>query len=172
MVATGLVLIYCHYVRSRHQSKHSRLMHYGLISSITGGGSKKDDGEKKKEDVLNIFSVASGHLYERFLRWVAFSSQTHTATRRLSRSYTLHPFFFSPDPETHLSIFLSGFQNNDAVCPPAYQNTCQVLVPQELPLPVVQGTSLTSPLQTSISLLAAVSKNNVITPLQSFTYLK
>ncbi|KAJ4933097.1 hypothetical protein JOQ06_029934, partial [Pogonophryne albipinna] len=35
--------------------------------SITGGGSKKDEGEKHKEDVLNIFSVASGHLYERFL---------------------------------------------------------------------------------------------------------
>lgn len=41
------------------------------VYSITGGGSKKDDAEKK-EDVLNIFSVASGHLYERFLRWVSF----------------------------------------------------------------------------------------------------
>lgn len=63
-------------------------MYYGLIYSITGGGSKKDDGEKKKEDVLNIFSVASGHLYERFLRWVTFSS----LTRLLFRPYMLHVF--------------------------------------------------------------------------------
>uniref|UniRef100_A0A665TD98 UDP-glucose ceramide glucosyltransferase-like 1 n=1 Tax=Echeneis naucrates TaxID=173247 RepID=A0A665TD98_ECHNA len=48
--------------------------------SITGGGSKKDDGEKKKEDVLNIFSVASGHLYERFLRIMMLSVLRHTKT--------------------------------------------------------------------------------------------
>uniref|UniRef100_A0A8C4IKT4 UDP-glucose ceramide glucosyltransferase-like 1 n=1 Tax=Dicentrarchus labrax TaxID=13489 RepID=A0A8C4IKT4_DICLA len=47
--------------------------------SITGG-SKKDDGEKKKEDVLNIFSVASGHLYERFLRIMMLSVLRHTET--------------------------------------------------------------------------------------------
>lgn len=52
-------------------------MYYGRVYSITGGGSKKDDAEKK-EDVLNIFSVASGHLYERFLRWVSFILQTHS----------------------------------------------------------------------------------------------
>ncbi|XP_029385903.1 UDP-glucose:glycoprotein glucosyltransferase 2 isoform X2 [Echeneis naucrates] len=51
-----------------------------LIHSITGGGSKKDDGEKKKEDVLNIFSVASGHLYERFLRIMMLSVLRHTKT--------------------------------------------------------------------------------------------
>lgn len=45
-------------------------MYNGVIYSIAGGGFKKDD-EEKKEDVLNIFSVASGHLYERFLRWDA-----------------------------------------------------------------------------------------------------
>ncbi|XP_028446452.1 UDP-glucose:glycoprotein glucosyltransferase 2 isoform X2 [Perca flavescens] len=50
------------------------------IASITGGGSKKDDGEKKKEDVLNIFSVASGHLYERFLRIMMLSVLRHTKT--------------------------------------------------------------------------------------------
>uniref|UniRef100_A0A4W6FXM9 UDP-glucose ceramide glucosyltransferase-like 1 n=1 Tax=Lates calcarifer TaxID=8187 RepID=A0A4W6FXM9_LATCA len=65
---------------SVHQSKHNRLMSYGLIYSITGGGSKKDDGEKKKEDVLNIFSVASGHLYERFLRIMMLSVLRHTKT--------------------------------------------------------------------------------------------
>ncbi|XP_074551732.1 UDP-glucose:glycoprotein glucosyltransferase 2 isoform X1 [Halichoeres trimaculatus] len=48
--------------------------------SITGGGSKKDDGDKKKEDVLNIFSVASGHLYERFLRIMMLSVLRHTKT--------------------------------------------------------------------------------------------
>ncbi|XP_035995134.1 UDP-glucose:glycoprotein glucosyltransferase 2 isoform X1 [Fundulus heteroclitus] len=48
--------------------------------SITGGGSKKDEGEKKKEDILNIFSVASGHLYERFLRIMMLSVLRHTHT--------------------------------------------------------------------------------------------
>uniref|UniRef100_A0A8D3BWR4 UDP-glucose ceramide glucosyltransferase-like 1 n=1 Tax=Scophthalmus maximus TaxID=52904 RepID=A0A8D3BWR4_SCOMX len=38
----------------------------------------KDEGEKKKEDVLNIFSVASGHLYERFLRIMMLSVLRHT----------------------------------------------------------------------------------------------
>ncbi|XP_077946523.1 UDP-glucose:glycoprotein glucosyltransferase 2 isoform X5 [Gasterosteus aculeatus] len=50
------------------------------IASITGGVSKKDDGEKAKEDVLNIFSVASGHLYERFLRIMMLSVLRHTET--------------------------------------------------------------------------------------------
>ncbi|XP_077436156.1 UDP-glucose:glycoprotein glucosyltransferase 2 isoform X1 [Vanacampus margaritifer] len=50
------------------------------IASIAGGGPKKDDGEKKKEDVLNIFSVASGHLYERFLRIMMLSVLRHTET--------------------------------------------------------------------------------------------
>ncbi|XP_070694105.1 UDP-glucose:glycoprotein glucosyltransferase 2 isoform X3 [Pempheris klunzingeri] len=50
------------------------------IASITGGGSKKDDGSKKTEDVLNIFSVASGHLYERFLRIMMLSVLRHTKT--------------------------------------------------------------------------------------------
>ncbi|XP_077392253.1 UDP-glucose:glycoprotein glucosyltransferase 2 isoform X1 [Festucalex cinctus] len=50
------------------------------IASIAGGGPKKDDGEKKREDVLNIFSVASGHLYERFLRIMMLSVLRHTKT--------------------------------------------------------------------------------------------
>uniref|UniRef100_A0A8C2Z3Y5 UDP-glucose ceramide glucosyltransferase-like 1 n=1 Tax=Cyclopterus lumpus TaxID=8103 RepID=A0A8C2Z3Y5_CYCLU len=53
----------------------------GIWDSIARcGGSKKDDGEKKKEDVLNIFSVASGHLYERFLRIMMLSVLRHTKT--------------------------------------------------------------------------------------------
>ncbi|XP_077583615.1 UDP-glucose:glycoprotein glucosyltransferase 2 [Stigmatopora nigra] len=53
------------------------------LASIAGGGPKKDDGQKKKtekEDVLNIFSVASGHLYERFLRIMMLSVLRHTKT--------------------------------------------------------------------------------------------
>lgn len=34
------------------------------------GGQKNEDVKQEKDDVLNIFSVASGHLYERFLRLV------------------------------------------------------------------------------------------------------
>uniref|UniRef100_A0A671VZ49 UDP-glucose glycoprotein glucosyltransferase 2 n=1 Tax=Sparus aurata TaxID=8175 RepID=A0A671VZ49_SPAAU len=53
----------------------------GIWDSIARcGGSKKDDAEKKKEDVLNIFSVASGHLYERFLRIMMLSVLRHTNT--------------------------------------------------------------------------------------------
>uniref|UniRef100_A0A8C7U156 UDP-glucose ceramide glucosyltransferase-like 1 n=1 Tax=Oncorhynchus mykiss TaxID=8022 RepID=A0A8C7U156_ONCMY len=39
-----------------------------------------EDGEKNREDVLNIFSVASGHLYERFLRIMMLSVLQHTKT--------------------------------------------------------------------------------------------
>uniref|UniRef100_A0A8C5A477 UDP-glucose ceramide glucosyltransferase-like 1 n=1 Tax=Gadus morhua TaxID=8049 RepID=A0A8C5A477_GADMO len=46
---------------------------------ITGGSSRPSDAEKK-EDVLNIFSVASGHLYERFLRIMMLSVLRHTKT--------------------------------------------------------------------------------------------
>uniref|UniRef100_A0A671PG61 UDP-glucose:glycoprotein glucosyltransferase 2-like n=1 Tax=Sinocyclocheilus anshuiensis TaxID=1608454 RepID=A0A671PG61_9TELE len=47
----------------------------GLWDSITSVD--KDD---KKTDVLNIFSVASGHLYERFLRIMMLSVLQHTKT--------------------------------------------------------------------------------------------
>ncbi|XP_066542592.1 UDP-glucose:glycoprotein glucosyltransferase 2-like [Hoplias malabaricus] len=54
----------------------------GLWDSITSftGGSSAEEGEKKKENVLNIFSVASGHLYERFLRIMMLSVLQHTKT--------------------------------------------------------------------------------------------
>ncbi|XP_067300006.1 UDP-glucose:glycoprotein glucosyltransferase 2 isoform X2 [Pseudorasbora parva] len=53
----------------------------GIWDSITSfaGGPSVDDVDKKK-DVLNIFSVASGHLYERFLRIMMLSVLQHTAT--------------------------------------------------------------------------------------------
>ncbi|OXB58829.1 hypothetical protein ASZ78_007546 [Callipepla squamata] len=44
------------------------------------GGQKKEDVKQDKEDVLNIFSVASGHLYERFLRIMMLSVLKHTKT--------------------------------------------------------------------------------------------
>lgn len=34
------------------------------------GGVKMEESKQEKDDVINIFSVASGHLYERFLRYV------------------------------------------------------------------------------------------------------
>lgn len=76
MVATAEVLICCLHMKSHHESYRRRLTYSGFICSITGGGSKKDEGEKKKEDILNVFSVASGHLYERFLRSVSSLSSS------------------------------------------------------------------------------------------------
>ncbi|KAL7990729.1 hypothetical protein Chor_014159 [Crotalus horridus] len=40
-----------------------------MVKGFTGG-QKKEEVKQDKEDVINIFSVASGHLYERFLRTV------------------------------------------------------------------------------------------------------
>lgn len=34
------------------------------------GGQKTEEVKQDKDDIINIFSVASGHLYERFLRLV------------------------------------------------------------------------------------------------------
>ncbi|XP_078695179.1 UDP-glucose:glycoprotein glucosyltransferase 1-like [Branchiostoma floridae x Branchiostoma belcheri] len=49
------------------------------ISSLTGGGKKTSD-DSDEEDVINIFSVASGHLYERLLRIMMLSVLKHTKT--------------------------------------------------------------------------------------------
>lgn len=115
-------------VVARFWSELDQLTDYRLVHSITGGGAKKEDAEKQKEDVLNVFSVASGHLYERFLRWVAFShTHTHTVLSAPSLKPIVHPPFL--------------LQNNDVVRPSAYQNTRQVLVPQKLPVPLFQGKS-------------------------------
>nr|XP_048721150.1 UDP-glucose:glycoprotein glucosyltransferase 1 isoform X3 [Caretta caretta] len=44
------------------------------------GGQKNDEVKQDKDDVINIFSVASGHLYERFLRIMMLSVLKHTET--------------------------------------------------------------------------------------------
>nr|XP_040218313.2 UDP-glucose:glycoprotein glucosyltransferase [Anopheles coluzzii] len=52
------------------------------ISSIvgTGGGDSAASGGTGETEVLNIFSVASGHLYERLLRIMMLSLLKHTST--------------------------------------------------------------------------------------------
>ncbi|KAL8187543.1 UNVERIFIED_CONTAM: UDP-glucose:glycoprotein glucosyltransferase 1, partial [Gekko kuhli] len=44
------------------------------------GGQKKEELKQDKDDVINIFSVASGHLYERFLRIMMLSVLKQTKT--------------------------------------------------------------------------------------------
>uniref|UniRef100_A0AAY5F5Y9 UDP-glucose ceramide glucosyltransferase-like 1 n=1 Tax=Electrophorus electricus TaxID=8005 RepID=A0AAY5F5Y9_ELEEL len=58
------------------------LMELSLSLSLRGftGGSKVEEGKPEKDDVINIFSVASGHLYERFLRIMMLSVLKHTET--------------------------------------------------------------------------------------------
>ncbi|XP_069826781.1 UDP-glucose:glycoprotein glucosyltransferase 2 [Dendropsophus ebraccatus] len=53
----------------------------GLWNSIMSfTGATNIESKEKKSDVLNIFSVASGHLYERFLRIMMLSVLRHTKT--------------------------------------------------------------------------------------------
>ncbi|XP_078133115.1 UDP-glucose:glycoprotein glucosyltransferase 1 isoform X1 [Sander vitreus] len=50
-----------------------------LARGFTGGG-KPEELKQEKDDVINIFSVASGHLYERFLRIMMLSVLKNTKT--------------------------------------------------------------------------------------------
>ncbi|XP_056248910.1 UDP-glucose:glycoprotein glucosyltransferase 1 isoform X1 [Seriola aureovittata] len=50
-----------------------------LTRGFTGGG-KMEEQKQEKDDVINIFSVASGHLYERFLRIMMLSVLKNTKT--------------------------------------------------------------------------------------------
>ncbi|XP_053565723.1 UDP-glucose:glycoprotein glucosyltransferase 1 isoform X2 [Bombina bombina] len=55
----------------------------GFWESITWGltgGQKPEEAKPDKDDVLNIFSLASGHLYERFLRIMMLSVLKNTQT--------------------------------------------------------------------------------------------
>ncbi|KAM4859019.1 UDP-glucose:glycoprotein glucosyltransferase 1 isoform 1-T1 [Thomomys bottae] len=44
------------------------------------GGQKTEEAKQDKDDIINIFSVASGHLYERFLRIMMLSVLKNTKT--------------------------------------------------------------------------------------------
>lgn len=50
------------------------------VGSFVSGflGRKEDGGEKEKSNTINVFSVASGHLYERFLKIMMLSVTKHT----------------------------------------------------------------------------------------------
>ncbi|KAM7403318.1 hypothetical protein PAMA_003984 [Pampus argenteus] len=50
-----------------------------LTRGFTGGG-KTEEPKQDKDNVINIFSVASGHLYERFLRIMMLSVLKNTKT--------------------------------------------------------------------------------------------
>lgn len=52
---------------------------YFNYCSTFGGGSKTDAAEGEQEPI-NIFSLASGHLYERFLRIMMLSVLKNTKT--------------------------------------------------------------------------------------------
>lgn len=54
------------------------------------------------------------------------------------------PLVWTRPCQCHLQLLYFYFlffllQNNDALCPSTHQNPCQVLVPQKLPLPLIQG---------------------------------
>uniref|UniRef100_A0A8C3TM59 UDP-glucose ceramide glucosyltransferase-like 1 n=1 Tax=Catharus ustulatus TaxID=91951 RepID=A0A8C3TM59_CATUS len=51
-----------------------------MNEDLLSDGQKNEDVKQDKDDVLNIFSVASGHLYERFLRIMMLSVLKHTKT--------------------------------------------------------------------------------------------
>lgn len=56
-----------------------------LATSLTGGGagsgSNVEESLEKKQNILNIFSVASGHLYERLLRIMMLSVLKNTKAK-------------------------------------------------------------------------------------------
>ncbi|KAG7261730.1 hypothetical protein CRUP_023717 [Coryphaenoides rupestris] len=55
----------------------------GFLTSLTRGFTgvvKTEEPKQEKDDVINIFSVASGHLYERFLRIMMLSVLKNTKT--------------------------------------------------------------------------------------------
>lgn len=45
------------------------------------GGQSKKDKDKDEDDVINVFSVATGHLYERLLRIMMLSVLKNTNTK-------------------------------------------------------------------------------------------
>nr|CAD7428481.1 unnamed protein product [Timema monikensis] len=68
---------HAHYMHSRQQTTKKTLHYVSCVPSTFGGSSKEEDDKEQK---INIFSVASGHLYERFLRIMMLSVLKHTNT--------------------------------------------------------------------------------------------
>ena len=64
--------------------KLSNTLFLFCLSSLRGftGGGKMEEPKVEKDDVINIFSVASGHLYERFLRSVSDEEETTVTSTR------------------------------------------------------------------------------------------
>merc|ERR1712227_215778 len=52
-----------------------------IKSSITGSKKEKKKGDKKETEVINIFSLASGHMYERLMRIMMLSVIRNTKTK-------------------------------------------------------------------------------------------
>uniref|UniRef100_A0A8B9ZH15 UDP-glucose ceramide glucosyltransferase-like 1 n=1 Tax=Anas platyrhynchos TaxID=8839 RepID=A0A8B9ZH15_ANAPL len=65
-------------IKVQVQKKPDKVNEDLLTDGITEKGNL--ESKEKKSDILNIFSVASGHLYERFLRIMMLSVLRHTKT--------------------------------------------------------------------------------------------
>lgn len=103
---------------------------------FTGGGAT-EELKQEKDDVINIFSVASGHLYERFLRWVQ-DVKVLVCSEILNNPSFCVCWGVTGVTDSCLNLFISS-QDYDAVGSEEHQNSSQILVPQELPVPYFQG---------------------------------
>ena len=98
-----------------------------------------EEPKVEKDDVINIFSVGSGHLYERLLRSVSDTEKTTVTSN--TEPIDWFCLVFQALLSLVLFLFLFTFQDHDVVGSEKHQNSRQVLVPQELPVPDVQGIS-------------------------------
>lgn len=103
---------------------------------FTGGGAT-EELKQEKDDVINIFSVASGHLYERFLRWVQ-DVKVLVCSEILNNPSFCVCWGVTGVTDSCLNLFIPS-QDYDAVGSEEHQNSSQILVPQELPVPYFQG---------------------------------
>uniref|UniRef100_A0A8C0N2I8 UDP-glucose ceramide glucosyltransferase-like 1 n=1 Tax=Canis lupus familiaris TaxID=9615 RepID=A0A8C0N2I8_CANLF len=82
--------IYLEEVQKKADMVNEDLLSDGTIENESGfwdsfkwgftGGQKTEEVKQDKDDIINIFSVASGHLYERFLRIMMLSVLKNTKT--------------------------------------------------------------------------------------------
>jgi len=94
-------------------------MHFALRDYSKFSGSKPATVDEDTTDkTINIFSLASGHLYERFLRFV----QPQLADRLTDSSF--------------------NSQNHDAQCRQEHETPSEVLVFKELSLALLQSSSV------------------------------